>query len=226
MPRQLLACLLMMAFSASLHAKDLGVVGTIVTPIELDMLDWIHQRLQHMQRDGEWEAIRERAQAEVKARLERPRPVQGLTTTTTPRVYFIDPTMTLQRDITDAKGHVIYPAGLSINPFDPKTWPHGAGLPAIVLNEQLMFLDGDDARQVAWAKQQLRLAEASHRRTKVVLVNGSPNQVAKALHRHIYFDQTGHYCQRFAIQHVPVLIQQDHTQWKVTEFDVHRFSVR
>ena len=181
------------------------------------MLDWIHARLHQMKQDGEWDAIKAKQNRIVAARIKRPHPVRGLSTTTTPRTYFIDPTMTLKRDIKDANGKILYHAGLNINPFDPNTWPHGERYPAIHLSEKLAFLNGDDPKQLAWAK---RILKSEKVRVKFILTQGEPGKVEKLLQHRMYFDQTGHYCQRFAIRHVPVLIEQDRTEWKVQEFDV------
>ncbi|MBD1576954.1 type-F conjugative transfer system protein TraW [Vibrio sp. S11_S32] len=199
------------------YANDLGVYGAIYTPIEIDMLDWIHARLDYMQKDGEWDAIKKKQKAIVKARIIRPKPVIGLSTTTHPRTYFIDPTMTLQKDIKDSKGNILYHAGLQINPFNSATWPNGSAYPQVHLTEQLAFFNGDDPKQVAWA---IKTQKNTHTRIKWILTQGEPAKVAKQLHQSMYFDQTGHYCKRFSIQHIPVLIKQDHFEWRVQEFDV------
>ncbi|PSW23655.1 type-F conjugative transfer system protein TraW, partial [Photobacterium phosphoreum] len=158
------------------HAENLGVYGTIYTPVEMDMLDWIQARLAHMQADGEWDAIKEKQKAIVKARIIRPTPVKGLTTTTHPRRYFIDPTMTLKKDIKDAKGNILFHAGLQINPFNSATWPNGTAYPAFHLTEHLAFLNGDDEKQVAWA---IKTQQHTKARIKWILVQGEPAKLAK-----------------------------------------------
>ena len=76
------------------YAKNLGVFGPVFPIGEIDMLDWIDNRLRTFEQNGEIDAMKQRMQARVKASVMRPPPVQGLSTTTTPNTYYIDPTLT------------------------------------------------------------------------------------------------------------------------------------
>lgn len=87
--------------------------------------------------------MREQFQENVKAGVKRPRPV-GLITTKTPEVFLVDPTLTLAKDINDAKGNLIYPKGTRVNPFDTKTWPalQKANVGKFEFSKTLVFLMG------------------------------------------------------------------------------------
>ena len=83
----------------------------------------------------------------------------------------------------------------------------------------IVFLDGDDPRQRAWAKQY-----RADKPIKWTLTNGSPENVAKEFDARIYFDQQGHYSRRFQLSHIPSLIEQDEARWKITEINVTPFT--
>ncbi|PSU41778.1 type-F conjugative transfer system protein TraW, partial [Photobacterium frigidiphilum] len=57
------------------QAKTLGVVGHIFPIGEIDMLDWIDQRLRTFAQNGEMDAMKKRMQSRVKASVRRPAPV-------------------------------------------------------------------------------------------------------------------------------------------------------
>ena len=67
-------------------------------------------------------------------------------------------------------------AGTRVNPLD-----------TVPLRQRLVFLDGDDPAQVAWAMGRTTALNA-----KLILVRGSPFALMKAEQRRFYFDQSGH----------------------------------
>ncbi|WP_305812815.1 type-F conjugative transfer system protein TraW [Photobacterium leiognathi] len=208
--------------SVTVNAKNLGVVGQTYPIAEMDMLDWIQLRLRQMQQTGELDQIEATMKAQVTASATRPPPVKGLTTTNTPQVFYLDPTLTLQQDITDHTGKVLFAKGLRINPFDANTWPQGSALPPFMLTKALFFLDGDDGQRVRFAKRYLAQQAAQGQKIKWVLVNGEPNNVSEQLGERVYFDQGGHITRQLTLKHVPSVARQAGTQWQITEMDVSR----
>lgn len=209
--------LLMVAFlSLPLHAKHLGVIAPTFPIAEMDMLDWIQQRLMTFEQNGEMDRMKAAFKAQVEQSVRRPPPVNGITTTTTPNTFYKDPTLTLSQDIKDANGKVLFAKGLKVNPFDSATWPNGATLPSFTLSKQLVFIDGDDPQQIAWAKRYL----VTQKDIKWILINGEPEQVSKALNARIYFDQRGDITRWLGIKHVPTRAKQVDKQWQLQEFDV------
>ena len=205
-------------FSLSTNAKNLGVIAPTFPIAEMDMLDWIQARLKHLEQTGEMAKMEDMFKEQVKQSVKRPQPVEGITTTTSPRSFFVDPTLTLKEDITNEKGEVLFKKGLQINPFDATTWPNGSGLPPIQLTKQLAFLDGDDERQIAWAKAYRK--QNPDVIIKWILTNGEPEKVFKALNERIYFDQQGNITRKLTIKHIPTLAKQDGKRWKMQEFTV------
>ncbi len=213
--------LLLYLFSFSIHAKNLGVIAPTFPIAEMDMLDWIQARLKHLEQTGEMAKMEDKFKEQVKQSVKRPYPVEGITTTTSPSTFFVDPTLTLKEDITNEKGEVLFKKGFQINPFDATTWPNGSGLPPIKLTKQLAFLDGDDERQIAWAKAYRE--QNPDVLIKWILTNGEPEKVFKALNERIYFDQQGNITRKLTIKHIPTLAKQDGKQWKMQEFNVMNY---
>ncbi|WP_394168069.1 type-F conjugative transfer system protein TraW [Photobacterium piscicola] len=214
--------LLVALLSLPLHAKNLGVIAPTFPIAEIDMLDWIQQRLMTYEQTGEMDNMKTQFQEQVKKSVQRPPPVAGITTTTRPTTFTVDPTLTLASDINDEKGRVLFKKGLKINPFDASTWPNGQQLPHFTLSKQLVFLDGDDPQQLQWAKTyQAKVAKTLPTQTiKWILINGEPEKVFTVLHQRIYFDQRGDITRKLTVKHVPTVAKQVNTHWQLQEFDV------
>ena len=93
-----------------------------------------------------------------------------------------------------------------VNPLDTVSW----GAP-------LLFLDGDDLDQIAWAKRQDSQA-------KWVLVKGKPLDLQKQRKRAIYFDQGGLLVRKFGIKQVPCRITQQAKSLKIEEIKLTAVS--
>ena len=186
------------------------------------MLDWINARLTVLNENGEMDKMKQQFKEQVKQTVKRPKPVDNISTTTTPRSYLVDPSLTLKQDIKDANGNILFPKGLKINPFDSSTWPNGHIMPAIALTKTLVFLDGDDRQQLSWAIafQQSFKQKHPNKHIKWVLTRGAPEQVAKILNDRIYFDQGGNITRNLKIEHIPTTAEQSNHHWQITEFDV------
>ncbi|MEZ8862553.1 type-F conjugative transfer system protein TraW [Vibrio sp. 10N.247.311.51] len=197
------------------QAKELGRIGPTFPIGEIDMLIWIENRLKGFEASGQLDDMKHEFSERVKQSVETPTPV-NLPTTLAPKVFHVDPSLTLPQDLVDpTTGKIFAKAGTTINPFDPKTWPNGAQYPQFEYRTALAFFDAQDAQQLAWAKNL-----TASKPIKWVLTGGSPNQVAKALDSRIYFDQQGSLTTRLHLKHVPSLVEQSGIHWKVTEFDV------
>lgn len=207
-----------------LVAKQIGVVGQVFPISEIDMLQWIENRLRTFEQTGELDSMREQFQKNVKQGVKRPRPV-GLITTTSPDVFTVDPTLTLAADITDLDGNIIYPKGARINPFDTKTWPSmsQASKAQFHFSKTLVFLDGDDPQQIQWAKHYQAAQGEKQLNIKWILTGGEPETVHHQLDSRIYFDQQGNLSRALTIKRVPSVVKQEGSAWQVSEIDVSHF---
>ena len=196
LPAALLAVLLC---PAEVLAHDYGQRGTVFPVIERDLLEQIHSRLMQMERSGESARLNEDLKRRTIARVGRPDPVAGIVRTGEARRWHFDPTITLAADIRGAKGELIHAAGTRVNPLD-----------SVGLRADLLFLDGDDPDQLAWALKQDANA-------KLILVKGAPLELMKARQRRFYFDQGGKLTERFGIRSVPARVRQQGRLLEISE---------
>ena len=196
LPAALLAVLLC---PAPVLARDYGQRGTVFPVIERDLLEQIHSRLTQMERSGETARLNEDLKRRTIARVNRPDPVAGIVRASEARRWQFDPTITLAADIRGAKGELIHAAGTRVNPLD-----------SVQLRAELLFLDGDDPDQLAWALKQTVNA-------KLILVKGAPLELMKARQRRFYFDQGGKLTERFGIRSVPARVRQQGRLLEISE---------
>jgi conjugal transfer pilus assembly protein TraW len=196
LPAALLAVLLC---PAEVLARDYGQRGTVFPVIERDLLEQIHSRLTQMERSGETARLNEDLKRRTIARVNRPDPVAGIVRASEARRWQFDPTITLAADIRGAKGELIHAAGTRVNPLD-----------SVQLRAELLFLDGDDPDQLAWALKQAANA-------KLILVKGAPLELMKARQRRFYFDQGGKLTERFGNRSVPARVRQQGRLLEISE---------
>jgi len=196
---RLSAIAIALALPAAASARDYGQQGTVFPVIERDLLEQIRARLTAMERSGETARLNEELKRRTLARVERPAPVAGIMRASEGRSWTFDPTITLAADIRGARGELIHAAGTRVNPLD-----------SVALRHDLLFLDGDDPDQLAWAMRQARQA-------KLILVKGAPLGLMKARQRRFYFDQQGTLTSKFGIRAVPARVRQQGRMLEVSE---------
>ncbi len=182
-------------------ARDYGQQGAVWPVVEPDLLAQIHARLAHLEKTGETARLNEELKRRTIARVNRPDPVAGVGSAAATRSWRFDPTITVDRNIADDKGRVIIAAGTRVNPLD-----------TVPLRAPLVFLDGDDPRQLAWAARRF-----GGTRAKLILVRGAPLELMKARQRRFYFDQGGSLVKHFGIRAVPATVEQQGRVLLVTE---------
>lgn len=182
-------------------SKDFGQQGAVFAVIEPDLLAVIEARLRHTEASGKIAAMNRQLAARTTAAVKRPPPVLGMTATSEARSWTYDPTITVEQDIRDHQGNLIIAAGQRINP-----------LASVGLRQSLVFLDGDDPAQLAWA-----LRSTTQLNAKLILTSGSPFDAMKGAQRRFFFDQGGKLTAKFGIRHVPAVVEQDGAVLKITE---------
>ena len=197
----LCATALALVVAGQAQARDYGQHGAVWPVIEPDLLAQIHARLLHLEANGETAKLGEELKRRTIARVNRPTPVAGIGLASVVRRWSFDPTITVDADIKDDKGRTIIARGTRVNPLD-----------TVPLRAPLVFLDGDDQRQIDWA-----LARYGRTPAKFILVGGAPLELMKAKQRRFYFDQGGKLTERFSIRAVPAVVEQQGRQLLVTE---------
>lgn len=206
--RRILSVLLLASglMGALAEAEELAAIGPTYPITEQNLLEMIAQRLRALEKSGQLHELQEQAIAKGRAAVANPAPVAGLTPAKEPRTLYVDPTYVLAKNILDAQGHVLFPAGTRTNP-----------LAITSMSKKLMFFDARDPAQARIARSLLQRDGA---RIKPVLVGGSYLQLMKQWKTRIYFDQQGTLVRRFGIEHVPALVYQEGMRLRIDEIVV------
>lgn len=188
--------------AAAARAVDLGTLGPTYGIAEPHLLADIEKRLREKERSGELQRLMDEARARGIAAVRQPTPVEGLRATETARSFYVDPSFTLDRNVTDASGRLLFAAGTRKNPLE-----------VVSLSARLLFFDARDQRQVAQARGLL----AGGARIKPILTGGSYLDLMKAWHRPVYYDQQGVLTRRLGIRQVPALVSQEGLRLRIDE---------
>ena len=204
MRNPLLASLLCLSVMPSYsQASDLGVVGPTYEIAERDLIEVMKDKFRRMEKTGELAKVQENYKKQVLDAVEKPKPVPGIKTTETAQTYFVDPTWTLDRNVVDEKGNLLFPSGTKVNPLDYAP-----------LTQQLLFFDQRERSQVAFAK---RFIEQSTARVKPILVGGEPLKLMRQWKREVYYDQGGVLSRTFLLKHSPAIVSQDGKRLRIDE---------
>jgi len=160
---------LLVGFIASLgttptQAADYGTFGAVFPVIEPSLLDTINARLGEMDANGELDIMRDEMQATTRSYANRPRPLTHIGTASTYHMYEVDLSITVAQDLKDHRGVVFAQAGTKLNPLDHSRF-----------SQRLVFIDGDDPDQVAFA-----LGIANTEPAKIILVANVPAVVSRS----------------------------------------------
>jgi conjugal transfer pilus assembly protein TraW len=184
-------------------AVDLGTLGPTYGIAEPHLLDFIGQRLRDKERSGELQRLMQEAQSRGIDAVRQPRPVDGLRATQIARSFHVDPSFTLDRNITDGQGRLLYAAGTRRNPLD-----------VVSLSRRLLFFDARDGRQLARARELIARYEGQ---VKPILTGGSYLELMQAWRVPVYYDQQGTLTRRLGIEQVPALVSQEGPRLRIDE---------
>ena len=198
-------CLTLASLAAPLpcseaFAKNLGVRGQVWEIRETDLLTYLKGKASAFEESGKLAKWQDDAKARARPYVETPNPVTGITRATVERSRLFDPSITVRKDILDHEGRVIAQAGTTINPLD-----------YLPLSSDLLFIDGNDADQVAWAL-------GIKTKNKIILTSGPVANLMRHHKRPLYFDQKGLITDRFGITTVPATVTQEGRALRVREF--------
>lgn len=199
--RGLLACGAALAVPQA-RAIDLGAIGPTYGIAEPHLLADIERRLREKERSGELQHLIEEARVRGADAVRRPAPVDGLRATETARTFYVDPSFTLDRNVVDAEGRLLFPAGTRKNPLD-----------VVSLTRQLLFFDARDPRQVRRARDLM----SGSTPIKPILTGGSYLDLMKAWRATVYYDQQGVLTRRLGIRQVPALVSQEGSRLRIDE---------
>ena len=133
----------------------------------------------------------------------RPQGLRSLPRVTDPETFQVDMTYSLEFDITDQRGVIIYPKGFTFNPLDYMDYPR-----------TLVFIDGSDKDQVQWLKSSEYVGTAM-----ILVTDGVFWDVRKELNRHVYY-ATNQIIDRLGVKAVPSIAYQSGRYMEIKEVDV------
>jgi conjugal transfer pilus assembly protein TraW len=187
-------------------AMDGGVIGPTYEISEPNLLTFIEQRLREKEASGELRRMEEQARDRGIATVRQPAPVEGLSATQTKRSFYFDPSYTLERNILDAQGRLMFPAGTRANPLN-----------IVSLPQRLLFFDARDPRQVAQARALIARYDG---RVKPILTGGSYLELMQRWQVPVYYDQFGLLTRKLGIRQVPALVSQEGQRLRIDELEV------
>ena len=203
MRRFIVTTLVILLAAPPVMSDDLGVIGKTYDITERDLIEVIQNKLKRMEKTGELAKFQHDYKNRVIDGIEHPKPIPGIQATATAKTHYYDPSMVTDKDIADATGKILYPRGTRVNPLDYIGW-----------NKYLLFVDGRDARQLAFSKQ---VTSASDRPVRLVLVAGEPLALMRKWKMPVYFDQGGKLTHRFSITQVPAIVRQEGKRLRIDE---------
>jgi conjugal transfer pilus assembly protein TraW len=189
-----------MLFVLQLDAKDLGVYGSTACIIEQNLISFIEEKIQSFSEENR-ELFIESMQKSFVSLLKKPMEIDGIKKTIRYSVKYVDPSVSVHRDIVNHKGQIVVKKGTQYNP-----------LSQVCLTQSLLFFDATDKNQVSWA--------ASQPFSTWILIKGNPFELEEKLNRPIYFDQNGTLLKKYGIENVPARISQDGLQLKIESIPV------
>jgi conjugal transfer pilus assembly protein TraW len=185
---------------------DHGQMGQTWPVIEPDLLAVIKTRLDAAQASGKLDALNRQFADKVKQRVMQPGPVAGIAAATEVRSWEFDPAIVVENDIRDHRGNLIAVAGQRVNP-----------LALSGLSKKLVFINGNDSAELAWAMQR-----GGEEAAKIIFVDGSPFTQMQTHRRRFYFDQDGRLTTHFGILHTPAVVERKGDLLLVTEHVIRR----
>ena len=159
------------------------------------------------------EALRQRAVSVDVERLRsaqaryQPANLQALPQATKDATTMVDLTHTLEQDVQDANGQVLYPAGFTFNP-----------LRYVSLSGALVVIDGSDPEQVAWFKVS---PYGANRRALLLLSGGLAAPLRDELRRPVAY-LTEDIARRLQVRAVPSIVVERDNQLEIREVSLGR----
>ena len=164
---------------------QLEPVGPTSAVIETDLAEELRQRAVSVD-------VKQLSSAQARY---QPANLHALPRATKDATTMVDLTHTLEQDVQDANGQVLYPAGFTFNP-----------LRYVSLSGALVVIDGSDPEQVAWFKGS---PYGANRRALLLLSGGLAAALRDELQRPVAY-LTEDLAQRLQLRAVPsVVMEQD-----------------
>ena len=197
---EILTVALLLAGVSSAQAAEivqLEPVGPTSVVIEIDLGDELRQRAVSVD-------VKQLRSAQARY---QPANLHALPRATKDTTTMVDLTHTLEQDLVDAQGTILYPSGFTFNP-----------LRYVSLSGALVVIDGSDPEQVAWFKGS---PYGDNHRALLLLSGGLAATLRDELVRPVAY-LTEDIAQRLQLQAVPSVVVEQDNQLVIREVSLGR----
>ncbi len=177
---------------------NLGSVGETYPVVESNVVTELKQKAAELDRDNNNSLLEEMKEYQ-------PTTLQTLPRAAADKTFLVDMAYTLDRDLVDGDGKIIYPKGYTFNPLDYISFPGG-----------LVVLDGDDPSQIKWYKTSPYF---ENHQARLLLSNGYAFKLIEKLQRPIFY-LTDDIARRLQLTAVPSVVIQKGDKMQVREIYV------
>ena len=188
------------------QARDLGQIGPTYAIGEPHFIETLKAKLKAYEDSPAFEQMKADSQERARQSVMNPPAVPGIVKAQSARTFFYDPTYTLDRNVFDAGGRLLFAAGTKANPLNVVSMP-----------EHLLFFDARDERQVKRARE---LIDHYQGRVMPILVGGSYMDLMKRWQLRVYYDQHGVLTRQLGIRGVPAIVSQEGLRLRIDELVV------
>lgn len=210
---RLLALVIIATITVPIYARDLGKRGNSFEIVEQAFLEMIAEKGEQLERSGLLAQEQQKMQKTVEDRINNPSAVSDIVKATKNRKYYHEPLYRLEEDAILPCGKVLYRAGTTVNPLEHMN-----------LERRIFFIDGRDDGQVKWLQGILkdkRDVDADILEEKIILIGGSPLDLAQKIDREVYFDQHGgEITSKWGIKAVPAVVEQEGKRLRIEEVKI------
>ena len=175
--------------------KTLGVVGETYPIVEPDVVAELKEEVAKTKLSDD--------EFSEQMKSYQPEDLHHLPRATMDRTFLVDMTHTLDRDLLDGDGKVIYPRGFTFNPLDYVSFSGG-----------MLVIDGSDPMQVKWFT---KTHYANNHRIRLLLSGGYAYKLIEELKRSVFY-LTDEIADRLQLTAVPSLVIQQNKKLQVREF--------
>ena len=190
-----------LAASLPVWAVDLGNFGAMYPIAEPDALAEMKAKAARV----DWKKYLDREKLTRKVREYRPKDLERLPAAGRDRAFLADMTYTLDMDIPDGKGGILYPKGYTFNPLD-----------FVTLDRTLVIIDGSDARQVEWFRKSAWRGDV---KSMLLLTGGNWYKVQEKLKRPVFFADK-RLVAKLGLKAVPAVALQKGRYMEVREYGI------
>ena len=190
-----------LAASLPVWAVDLGTFGAMYPIAEPDALAEMKAKAARV----DWKKYLDREKLTRRVREYRPKDLERLPAAGRDRTFLADMTYTLDMDIPDGKGGILYPKGYTFNPLD-----------FVTLDRTLVIIDGSDARQVEWFRKSAWRGDV---KAMLLLTGGNWYKVQEKLKRPVFYAEK-RMVAKLGLKAVPAVAVQKGRNMEVREYGI------